>query len=89
MSTINDDTAATISAVTVTDALARIPDLKVENVAHEIMARLADELDIHVADEDRAEALKIIKQELWWMVNRALWALEPVTIIADPEDEDD
>jgi hypothetical protein len=74
--------------LTVKDALARIPDKEVENIALAIMDELY-QLEIPVYDdENREKVLKVIKQELWHMVDRALWALEPVTIVADPEDEE-
>jgi hypothetical protein len=86
MSTTSDDITATIPVVTVTNALARIPSIEFENIAQEIVSELEDRLGIHVADEDLTEALKIIRQQLQWMADRTLWALEPITIIADPDD---
>jgi hypothetical protein len=63
-----------------------IPSIEFENIAQEIVSELEDRLGIHVADEDLTEALKIIRQQLQWMADRTLWALEPITIIADPDD---
>jgi hypothetical protein len=76
------------TVLTVTEACARIPDLDMENAANEIIDELADTFDIHVANDERAEVMKSIERSLRFVVNRALWALEPATIVADPEDDD-
>ena len=70
--------------LTVTEAVGRIPYLEVENVAFDLL----NDLDIEVANPAESEELRLVKRALWYAVKRALWALEPVTIVADPEDED-
>jgi hypothetical protein len=76
-----DSSYDTPTVLTVQDALAQIPDLLVENIAIELM----EELEIHLVDAETKE-FKIIKKYLRYMVERALYALEPATIISG-EDE--
>jgi hypothetical protein len=81
--TMKDATMSKKITLTVTEAAGQIPYLEVEAVASDLLS----ELNIRVADAN-SEELKTARRYLQFMVKRALWALEPVTIIADPEDED-
>jgi hypothetical protein len=75
----------TRTALTVKEALARIPDHELECVACDMLDELNDELDIYVPKN--SEELKVILKHLRWMVERALNLLEPVTI-EEKEEED-
>jgi uncharacterized protein YxjI len=80
----------TTKQLTVSEALARLAAAAGErNVAFNVEGNaleLAEELNIHIRDAD-SEELQTIKRALWLIVERALWALEPATIVADLEDE--
>jgi uncharacterized protein YxjI len=81
----------TIKQLTVSEALARLAAAAGDrNIVFNIEGDaldLAEALNIHIRDAD-SEQLKTIKRALWSIVERALWTLEPITIVADPEDEE-
>jgi hypothetical protein len=81
----------TIKELTVSEALARLAATPGDrNVVFNVESNafdLAEELNIHIRDADSKE-LHTIKRALWAIVERALWTLEPITIVADPEDEE-
>jgi hypothetical protein len=70
--------------LTVTEAVGRIPYLEFDNVALELL----DDLNIDAADAAEGGGLRSVKRALLGAVRCALRALETVTIVADPEDED-
>jgi hypothetical protein len=78
----SDRNGITIKQLTVSEALARIPEVQFDDAIQDIV------MELDISSTEYSEQLKTIKGSLHWLVNRALWALEGVTIVADPEDEE-
>jgi uncharacterized protein YxjI len=80
----------TIKQLTVSEALARLAAAPGDrNVVFNIEGdalNLAEALNIYIRDVN-SEQLQTIKRALWSIVERALWTLEPVTIVADPPED--
>jgi hypothetical protein len=75
--------------ITVSEALARLAATAgkrnvVFNVEGDAL-NLAEALNIHIRDAN-SEQLQTIKEALWLTIESALWALAPITIVADPEE---
>jgi len=72
------------TVLTISDALAQIPNAEFENAANDLLM----ELDISFTAE--SEEFKLVQKHLRWMVDTALWTLAPATILANPtENEED